>query len=141
GSGAAREYLASVALLSLIMFAVYALGLYAAFFTLETVAAFQFDFGVAFVLLTVTTVAYVLPAPGAMGTYHSFLTFTLVKLYGVDAVSALSFSIITHEVGYLTITAVGLGYFVKDHIRVSELRSQTNEREEPVQYETSNPAQ
>lgn len=139
GAGAAREYLLVVSLLSLLLFAVYAVGLYAAFFTLEPIAEFHFDFGVAVILLTITTVAYVLPAPGALGTYHSFVTFSLVKMYDVDTVSALSYSIITHEVSYLTITVVGLVYFMKDHLRVSDIASQTKE-ENRLTYETSHPA-
>ncbi len=139
GAGAARESLVAVSLLSVFLFGVYALSLYAAFLTLEPVAAFHFDFGVAMTLLTITTVAYVLPAPGGMGTYHSFLTFSLVNLYGVDTVNALSFSIITHEISYLTITLVGLGYVLKDHLRVSDIASQTLEEQDVLNYETSHP--
>lgn len=137
GAGAARESLVVVSLLSIVLFAVYASSLYTAFLTLEPIAAFRFDFGVAVILLTITTVAYVLPAPGAMGTYHSFLTFSLVNMYGVDTVHALSFSIITHEISYLTITVVGLGYFLKDHVRVSDIKSQTLTDQNGLNYETS----
>lgn len=124
GAGAGRQYLFVVSVLSLFLFGVYGLTMYVGFYSLDAIAARGFDFGVAFVLLTITTVAYVLPAPGAMGTYHSFLTYTLATLYGVDSVSALSFSIITHEVSYLTITVVGLGYFLKDHVHISEITEQ-----------------
>ena len=125
GAGATRETLMTVVLLSLFLYFVYAVALYAAFFTLEQIKAFHFDFGVAVVLLTITTVAYVLPAPGALGTYHSFLTFSLVRIFRVDQTSALSFSIITHEVSYLTITAVGLWFFMKDHLRMAEITAQS----------------
>ncbi|MCI0706949.1 MAG: flippase-like domain-containing protein [Ignavibacteriae bacterium] len=122
----AREHLSMIAFLSLVLYAVYGLALLVAFYTIEPIAAQGFDFGTAMVLLTVATVAYVLPAPGGMGTYHSFLTFTLVSLYSVDQVSALSFSIITHEISYLTITVTGIVYFLKDHLRVSEITAQTD---------------
>jgi len=135
----AREHIVAVLILSLVLYGVYGLTLNAAFYSLEPIAGRGFDFGTAMVLLTVATVAYVLPAPGGMGTYHSFLTFILVSLYGVDQVSALSYSIITHEVSYLTITVVGVFYFLKDHLRVSEITSQTNDPEQPA-HETGNPA-
>lgn len=135
GAGVGRRYLLVVAVLSLFLFGVYGLTMYVGFYSLDAIAAHQFDFGVAFVLLTVTTVAYVLPAPGAMGTYHSFLTYTLATLYSVDAVSALSFSIITHEVSYLTITFVGLGYFLKDHVHISEITEQTVGEEQSLNDE------
>jgi uncharacterized membrane protein YbhN (UPF0104 family) len=87
------------------------------------------------VLLTITTVAYVLPAPGGMGTYHSFLTYSLASLYGVDSVSALSFSIITHEVSYLTITVVGLVYFLKDHVHITEIAREAVGEEKSMPHE------
>jgi uncharacterized protein (TIRG00374 family) len=141
GAGSARETLFIVTLLSLFLYFVYAMTLYAAFLTLEPIKAFHFDFGVAVVLLTITTVAYVLPAPGAMGTYHSFLTFSLVGIYRVDQTTALSFSIITHEVSYLTITVVGLWYFMKDHLRMAEITEQSADEQEALNNETTNPAQ
>lgn len=137
GAGAGRQYLFVVSVLSLFLFGVYGLTMYVGFFSLDTIAAREFDFGVAFVLLTITTIAYVLPAPGALGTYHSFLTYTLAALYGVDSVSALSFSIITHEVSYLTITFVGLGYFLKDHVRISEITEQAVGEEPSLNHEAS----
>jgi uncharacterized protein (TIRG00374 family) len=137
GAGIGRRYLLVVSVLSLFLFGVYGLAMYAGFYSLDTIVAQKFDFGVAFVLLTITTVAYVLPAPGAMGTYHSFLTYTLSTLYGVDPVSALSFSIITHEVSYLTITFVGLGYFLKDHVHISEIAEQAVGKEQSLNDEQS----
>lgn len=137
GAGAGRQYLLVVSVLSLFLFGVYGLTMYVGFYSLDAIAARGFDFGVAFVLLTITTVAYVLPAPGAMGTYHSFLTYTLATLYGVDSVSALSFSIITHEVSYLTITFVGLGYFLKDHVHISEITEQAVGEEQSSNHGTS----
>jgi uncharacterized protein (TIRG00374 family) len=137
GAGAGRQNLFAVSALSLFLFAVYGLTMYVGFYSLDAIAARGFDFGVAFVLLTITTVAYVLPAPGAMGTYHSFLTYTLAVLYGVDSVSALSFSIITHEVSYLTITVVGLGYFFKDHVHISEITEQAVGEEQSLNHAAS----
>jgi hypothetical protein len=36
-------------------------------------------------------------------------------------VTALSFSVITHETGYVITSVVGLYYFIKDHIRFSDV--------------------
>ncbi len=79
------------------------------------------------ILLTVTSLAFVLPAPGAFGTYHSFLKYALVRLYGVDDVTALSYSVLTHEVNFALVMIVGIFYFLKDHLKVSEVEMETRE--------------
>jgi len=107
----------------------YAAGLYFPFFAFDSIARLNLNFGASVVLLTISSIAYVLPAPGAMGTYHSLLTLALVNMYGADRVTALSFSIVTHEVGYIITMVVGLGYFLKDHVRVSEIALQTAEEQ------------
>jgi len=48
-----------------------------------------------------------------------------MRLYGVDQTTALSYAIITHESGYLITTFVGLYYFLKDHLKVSDVTLQT----------------
>jgi hypothetical protein len=39
----------------------------------------------------------------------------------------LSYSIVTHETGYLITTVVGLYYFIKDHIRISDVVNVTDD--------------
>ena len=98
-----------------------------AFFAFSSLSGHNLDLGASVILLTISTIAFALPAPGALGTYHSFLTAALIRLYGVDSVTALSFSIITHETGYILTTVVGLYYFIKDHIRVSDVVNVTDD--------------
>jgi uncharacterized membrane protein YbhN (UPF0104 family) len=74
----------------------------------------------------------VLPAPGAFGTYHSFLTVALVRIYGVDSVTALSFSIVTHETTYVATMIIGVIYFLKDHLKVSDIRAENVRQESPA---------
>jgi uncharacterized protein (TIRG00374 family) len=71
--------------------------------------------------LVISSISWILPAPGAMGTYHSFLTVAMIRLYGVSATTALSYAIVTHEVGYLVVMVIGGYYYFRDHFRVSEL--------------------
>ncbi len=116
-----RNKYAMIVVLSLFIYFFYALSLYVPFFAFRSPELHNLDFGAAVVLLAISTIAFAFPAPGALGTYHTFLTVALVGLYGVDKVTALSFSIITHEAGYIITTVVGLYYFFKDHLRVSEV--------------------
>jgi hypothetical protein len=116
-----KDKLGAVAGLSLLMWFLYALGMYIPFFAFDSLQSIDYDFGAAVLLLVITSIAWILPAPGAMGTYHSFLTVALTKLYGVDAATALSFSIITHEVGYIVTMLVGGYYFFHDHVSFSSV--------------------
>lgn len=121
----AREHFAMIAILSIVIWGLYALGLYVAFFAYDSLAARGLGFDQAIILLTVTSIAFVMPAPGAFGTYHSFLMLAMMKLYGVDSVTALSYSVVTHEMGYLVVMTCGLYFFFKDHIRVKDLNAGT----------------
>lgn len=122
-----RHSFLSIAVLSLVMQGLYALGLYVPFFAFPSMAGLRLDFGAPVILLTISSIAFVLPAPGGLGTYHSFMTFTLMKLYHIDNATALGYSLITHEVGYILVTVVGLYFFVKDHVRISEMTLQVTE--------------
>ncbi|MFH0990988.1 MAG: lysylphosphatidylglycerol synthase transmembrane domain-containing protein [bacterium] len=122
-----RKHFAAISFLSLLIWIFYALGLFVPFYAFESLTGLQSDFGASVILLTITTIAWVLPSPGAFGTYHSFLTVALVKMYQVNDVTAISYSIITHEAGILVTTAVGLYYFFKDHLKISEVNFESND--------------
>jgi glycosyltransferase 2 family protein len=116
-----RGKLAKISGLSLLIYFFYALSLYVPFFAFNALDGHNLDFGASVILLTISTIAFALPAPGALGTYHTFLTVSLIRLYGIDRTTALSFAIVTHESGYIITTFVGLYYFIKDHIRFSDV--------------------
>ncbi len=124
-----KEKLGAIIVSSLTIWGLYALAMYLPFFAFDSLSQLHLDFGSAVVLLTISSIAWVLPAPGAMGTYHSFLTVAFAKLYGADTTTALTFSIVTHEVGYIVVMAIGGYYMVKDHLRVSEVASSNAEGE------------
>ncbi len=116
-----KESFIAISILSLVMQGLYALGLYIPFFAFDSLAALRPDFGASVILLTISSIAFVLPAPGAMGTYHTFMTFALMKLYSVDNATALTYSLLTHEIGYVLTTVVGLYFFLKDHVHIAEI--------------------
>jgi hypothetical protein len=64
-----------------------------------------------------------------MGTYHSFLTVAMVKLYSVDYTTALSYAIVTHAVSYILVTVLGAYYYFADHIQLSELANASSKTE------------
>jgi uncharacterized membrane protein YbhN (UPF0104 family) len=133
GFGVARmsETFLPIVLLSISMWFLYILSLYLAFFAFPVLGSFNLGFDAAIVLLTASTIAFILPAPGAMGTYHSFLTLVLVQLYQVDSTTALSYSILTHELGYVLTTGMGLYFLVRDQLTLSEIDRVAQQTAEP----------
>jgi hypothetical protein len=120
-----RKYFIPIFILSSLTWITYAFALYIPFFMLEGIRQHALDLDAAFILLTVSAIAFVLPAPGAFGTYHSFISFALVRLYGIDPVIALTYSIISHEIGAILNSAIGLFYFINDHVKLSDLKEAT----------------
>ena len=114
---------------SFLIWALNALAMFVPFFAFAPIIKSGMDFGASVVLLVITSFAWILPAPGAMGTYHSFLKVAMVKLYGIDETTSLSYAIITHEVGYLVVMVIGIYYYFRDNLRVSDLTSASSKEE------------
>lgn len=61
----------------------------------------------AFILILITSIAWMIPTPGAVGVYHLFVSQSLIKLFGVSPDQALAYATLTHLFGYVAITVVG----------------------------------
>ncbi|MGD1045653.1 MAG: lysylphosphatidylglycerol synthase transmembrane domain-containing protein [Bacteroidota bacterium] len=114
---------------SFLIWGLNALIMFVPFFAFAPLIKSGLDFGASVVLLVTSSIAWILPAPGAMGTYHSFLKVAMVKLYGIDETTALSYAIVTHEVGYLVVMVIGAYYYFRDHLQVSDLTSASSKEE------------
>lgn len=85
------------------------------------VALFAFGLGTlgpraAVVVLTISSIGVAIPTPGSTGSYHAFTSQTLIRLFAVDPSVALGFATVTHAVGFIGVTLVGLYYFVRDRL-------------------------
>ena len=83
------------------------------------VALFAFGLGMlgpraAVVVLTISSIGVAIPTPGSTGSYHAFASQTLIRLFAVDPSVALGFATVTHAVGFIGVTLVGLYYFIRD---------------------------
>jgi glycosyltransferase 2 family protein len=114
---------------SFLIWGVNALIMFVPFYAFAPLMKSGMDFGASVVLLVISSIAWILPAPGAMGTYHSFLKVAMMSLYGIDETTALSYAIVTHEVGYLVVMIIGAYYYFRDHLHLSELASASSEHE------------
>jgi hypothetical protein len=90
--------------------------MYGAFFAFDL----GLDFGAAIVVQAISTIGVAVPTPGGTGSYHVLATQSLNKLFDVPKEIALSYATLTHGVGFVGITLIGLYFFFKDHINVSD---------------------
>ncbi|MCC6396283.1 MAG: flippase-like domain-containing protein [Bacteroidetes bacterium] len=103
--------------LTLLIWFLYAMTMYVSFygFGLEGLG-----FRAAMLLLAMSSIGIALPTPGGTGTYHVLISQSLTRLYAVDHATALSFATASHAVSYIGVTLLGLYYFLRDNIRVSQ---------------------
>jgi glycosyltransferase 2 family protein len=89
------------------------------------VAFFAFGLGTlgpraAFVVLTISSIGVAIPTPGNTGSYHAFASQALIRLFAVDPSVALGFATLTHAVGFIGVTLVGLYYLIRDRFAHTE---------------------
>ena len=80
----------------------------------------QLGWRASIVVLAISSIGIAVPTPGSTGGYHFFTAQTLTKLFLVPDEVALGFATLTHGIGYIGVTIIGLYFFIKDHVKVSE---------------------
>ncbi len=103
-------------------FSIYICYIFAGYFPLF---AFEIERGkigffTALVIFVVSTVGFIVPTPGGVGSYHSFITGALVGLYGIKHEVALGYAVLTHGVGYLTNGLIGIYFALRKHIKLTK---------------------
>jgi hypothetical protein len=107
----------SILLLSVVVWSLYILMTYFAFFSF---GLRELGFGAAIVVLAISSIGIAIPTPGATGGYHWFAAQTLIRLFSVSNEVALSYATVTHAVGFIGVTVVGLYFFLHDHINIKD---------------------
>ncbi len=115
-----RHYL-MIGVLSVVIWGLYILMVYLPFYAFDLPALYGLDLGSAVVLQAISSIGYIMPTPGATGPYHYFTIQTLTKLYGVSAELAASYAALTHAIGYVGVTAIGMYYFFRDRLHMSDV--------------------
>lgn len=118
-----------IAVTSVLIWLSYVVLLFIPFFIYGFQDEYGLNFGSAAVVQVASGIAFALPTPSGIGSYHAFISFTLSQLFAVDAEKALSYAFYTHSVGFLTTTILGLYYFLRDNIHITDVMN-TNKREE-----------
>ncbi|MDP1677648.1 MAG: lysylphosphatidylglycerol synthase transmembrane domain-containing protein [Bacteroidota bacterium] len=120
-----------IAITSVLIWVSYIILLYIPFFIYDFSTQNGLNFGSAAVLLVASGLAFAMPTPSGIGSYHSFTSFVLIQIFSIDAMQALSYAVYTHAVGFLTTTILGLYYFFVDkiHVRDAMVKTEGNESE------------
>lgn len=115
-----KNYFAITAL-SVIVWFLYIIMMYLPFHAFGLVDTHHLDLSAALVVQAISSIGILIPTPGATGPYHYFTIQTLTKLFDVDDELARSYALVTHAVGFVGVTLVGMFYFLKDHLQMSEV--------------------
>ncbi len=102
----------------------YIFSAYTAFFAF----GMNLDFKAAVVVQAISSIGVAIPTPGGTGSYHMFASRTLIRLFGVSENVALSYATVTHGVGFIGTMIIGLYFFFRDHIKVSEAIAESSEQ-------------
>ncbi|MDP2209970.1 MAG: lysylphosphatidylglycerol synthase transmembrane domain-containing protein [Bacteroidota bacterium] len=113
---------------SILVWGLYIMMMYVAFNAFGLVENNNLDLAAALVVQAISSIGILIPTPGAIGPYHYFTIQTLTKLYGIEYTVAASYATVTHAVGFIGITLLGIVYFLKDRLKVSEIMKEKLEQ-------------
>jgi len=89
-----------------------------------------FSFPNLLLLFFVTSAIISIPsAPGYVGTYHAGAIGILLYM-GYELSQAQAIAVILHAVGFISLTIIGFGYFMKYHIHVNDTETRNEIKEE-----------
>lgn len=111
---------AMIIFLSAMVWIFYIVMMYLPFFAFGLTRNHGLDWNAALVIQAISSIGFMMPTPGATGSYHYFVIESMTKLYGIDTDLARSYATVTHAVGFLATMVVGLFFFLKDKLHLSE---------------------
>lgn len=117
-----RHYL-PIVILSVLVWGLYVVMMYLPFYAFGMTEKYGLDIRSAMVVQAISSIGYMAPTPGSTGPYHYFTVQCLTKLYGVDSELALSYATVTHAIGYLAMTILGIYYFWVDKLHLADVTS------------------
>lgn len=97
---------------SLAIWFVYIIPMWMSFYAFGFQNSLGLGFGDATFLFVIGTIAFILPAPGGVGLFHTLVAGAMVKLYRMSGAEALAYATLTHGVGYVVTSLVGGFYFI-----------------------------
>jgi uncharacterized protein (TIRG00374 family) len=83
----------------------------------------------AFLLLTLSGIAFTIPTPGGTGSYHALIGTGLSMIFGVPPAIALAYAVATHALSYISITLIGLVFLVGEGLSFGTARNMKPDEE------------
>ena len=80
----------------------------------------------AFLLLTLSGIAFTIPTPGGTGSYHALITTGLSMIFGVPPGIALAYAVATHALSYIFTTVFGLAFLLSEGISFTSAKNLKN---------------
>ncbi|MBU1298845.1 MAG: flippase-like domain-containing protein [Bacteroidetes bacterium] len=114
-------------LTTILIWGLYVIMMYLPFYAFGLVEKYNLDIGSALVVQAISSIGILIPTPGATGPYHYFAIQTLTKLYGVEDDLARSYAAVTHAIGFIGITLLGIYFFFRDNLKIAEVMKQKEE--------------
>lgn len=112
-----------VIILSLIMWAAYALVFQLTFYAFDFVHVYSLPWFSVLVLLVITTISILVPSsPGYVGTYHYLCQLSL-GLFAVPKSPALSYAVIMHGLNFLPVLILGLVFLSLEGLNIKSLQA------------------
>ena len=99
----------------------YTMQYYIPFYAFTMVDTYSLTVMSALILNSILAICIMIPVPGATGTYHAFCIQAVTGLFFVEVSTAAAYATVTHAVGLIGITLVGLLFFLKDNIKLSNI--------------------
>lgn len=118
-----RSVYGQVIFLSFSIYICYILTAYFSFFAFD-IDRSKIGLSTALVIFVVSTVGFIIPTPGGVGSYHSLIAGALVGLYSIEREIALGYAVLTHGVGYLMNGLFGFYFMIRKHIKLTAEFSQ-----------------
>lgn len=115
-----------ISLFSLLLWAVYTIQWYIPFYSFNMVNDYSLTIISALMLNVIVAIGIMIPVPGATGTYHAFCIQSLTGLFLVHSATAAAYATVTHAVGLIGITIVGLYFFMSDNMKLSTITKKEN---------------
>ncbi|MEK9135809.1 MAG: lysylphosphatidylglycerol synthase transmembrane domain-containing protein [Bacteroidota bacterium] len=108
----------AILVLSTLVWLLYVVMAYLAFFAFGLEG--HLGFGSAVVVLAISSIGMAIPTPGSTGGYHWFAAQTLIRLFHIPNEVALGYATLTHAVGFIGVTVIGLYFFLRDNVTITE---------------------
>jgi glycosyltransferase 2 family protein len=105
-----------------ILWFLYALQWYVPFFAFGMAETYSLNFVSAIILNSILAIGIMIPVPGNIGTYDAFCIQALTGLFYVNSATAAAYTTATHALGLISITAVGLYFYLRDNIKLSNIK-------------------